>query len=281
MSTNDPRKRILTEFGEPEEFFGFTFGDLKLLIPSVFLGMLIVGNVPATIEFVGWGIAGGLVLGVLVLVYASPGHQPTQSWLKARLHHLRQPSILVLTPDDVTGAVDEGQELTPEIEHQRQRDSRGDADIGRNSLLTRSQTTRTQELTDIEEFHIAHGAGERTDGYVYGAIRVHPANMALATQRDWARTVEQFGRVVNGIEFPFQIYSTVTPVDPERITTGYQNRLRKRSSDLDPEFRALLRTYREKLPRDFARRGTSIREFYVIVSVSALDVQQDVTPVDD
>ncbi|HKJ88398.1 MAG TPA: hypothetical protein VKA48_07805, partial [Gammaproteobacteria bacterium] len=99
MSTTDPTKRILSEFGEPEEFFGFTIGDLKLLIPALFVGMIVVGNTPAMFGVVGWGIGGAIFLGTVILVYASPKHLTTGSWLKARLQYLLQPSILTLIPD--------------------------------------------------------------------------------------------------------------------------------------------------------------------------------------
>ncbi|MDX1747718.1 MAG: hypothetical protein R3324_17425, partial [Halobacteriales archaeon] len=152
---------------------------------------------------------------------------------------------------------------------------RGALEQAAATLPNGSGATRTQDLTNLDRFHVAHGAGDRDDGYVFGAVQVHPANMALATTADWGHAVNRLGSVVNGIEFPFQIYSTVTPVDPERITRGYRVRLRDRTTDLDPAFRTLLKTYCEKLPHEFARRGTSIREFYVIVYVSALDVHRD------
>lgn len=281
MSTTDPTKRILSKFGEPEEFFGFTVGDLKLLIPALFVGMIIVGNTPATFRVVGWGIAGAMVLGTIILIYASPEHLTTGSWLKARLNYLLQPSILTLIPDRNTVESGSSTALSPEVNDQRDSTERGAVKQIAEHLPNGTQPTRTQELTNVDRFHVAHQAGERTDGYVFGAVQVHPANMALATTVDWEHAVKHLGGIVNGIEFPFQIYSTVTPVDPERITRGYRDRLADKSADLNPEFRALLRTYQEKLPHEFARRGTSIREYYVIVYVSSLDVHRDLNPVNE
>jgi len=281
MSTNDPTKRILTELGEPDDFFGFTLGDLKLLIPTLFAGMFVVGNTPPEIRVVGWGIAGWLVVGVLILIYASPGHLTTEAWLKARLQHLRRPTVLTLRPARQPEDADSSTEFAPEIQDQRQSSNRGVTHRMIESLPTRTHKTRTQDLTDIDRFHVAHRAGKREDGYVFGAVQVSPANMALATRADWEHAVNRFGSIVNGIEFPFQIYSTVTPVDPERITKGYRDRLEDQTTDFNPEFRSLLQTYQEKLPREFDRRGTSIREFYVIVSVSALDVHRDLNAVNE
>jgi len=103
--------------------------------------------------------------------------------------------------------------------------------------------------------------------------------MALATQEDWAHAAGSFARAVNGIEFPFQIYSTVTPVDPATITSGYRDRLRDGSLAEKSEFRDLIQAYEREFPREFAHRGTSIREFYVVVPVSRLDVQRPGVPV--
>lgn len=281
MSTNDPTRRILTEFGEPENFFGFTLGDLKLLIPALFGGMLVIGNTPAEIRTVGWSIASGLIVGLLILIYASPGHLTTEAWLKSRLLHTIQPALLTLnTPreaEDAGASVD----FTPEIEDQRSTFDTATPDAISENLPNGSRPRGTQELTDIDRFRIDHRAGERVDGYMFGAVQVHPANMSLATKPAWEQAVNRFGRIVNGIEFPFQIYSTDTPVDPKRITQGYRERLGDQSADLKPEFRTLLRTYQEKLPHEFERRGTSVREYYVIVAVSTLEVHRDLNSVNE
>jgi hypothetical protein len=275
MSTTDPTKRILGEFGEPEEFFGFALADLKLLIPTLFAGMIVVGNTPASLRVFGWGIAGGMSIGMVLLIYASPRHLSTERWLKARLEYLLQPSVITLLPDRDAGNIVYSEGLHPEVDDRRDTVNRGAIKQAAEALPNGSGTARTQDLANFDHFHVGHGAGEREDGYVFGAVQVHPANMALATMADWEHAVNRLGSVVNGIEFPFQIYSTVTPVDPERITQGYRERLEDRTTDLNPAFRTLLRTYREKLPHEFARRGTSIREYYVIVCVSALDVHRD------
>lgn len=280
MTTSDPTKRMLTEFGEPEEFFGFTLGDLKLLLPALFVGMLVIGNMPAEFGVLGWGIGGGLVLGTLIIIYASPGYQSTQAWLTDRIRYLLQPSVLTHNLLD-SETEQQSTEFCPEIDDQQELTQSGVADLLADRLPGSSQTTSTQDLTDVDRFHITHRAGERTDGYLFGAVQVHPANMALATQADWEQAVRRFGDIVNGIEFPFQIYSTVTPVDPERITSGYRERFNHGGDELPEEFRALVQAYTEKLPREFARRGTSIREFYIIVPISVLDVQRDTTPVNE
>ena len=281
MSTSDPTRRILTEFGEPENFFGFTLGDLKLLIPALFGGMIVIGNTPEEIRAVGWSIAGGLVVGLLILIYASPGHLTTEAWLKSRLQHTIRPALITLSPPGEAEDAETSEDFAPDIEDQRSTIDTGAAGTITQKLSNGSWTRGTQDLADIDRGHIGHRAGERKDGYVFGAVQVHPANMALATKADWEHAVNRFGSIVNGIEFPFQIYSTDTPVDPERLTQGYRERLRDQSADLKPEFRTLLKTYQEKLPREFERRGTSVREFYVIVYVSSLDVHREINSVNE
>lgn len=281
MSTNDPTRRILTEFGEPEDFFGFTLSDLKLLIPALFAGMFVIGNTPAEIRAVGWSIGTGLLVGMLILIYASPGHLTTEAWLKSRLQHTIQPALLTLTPPGEAAKAGSSDEFTPNVEDDRDASEAEAMDGIAEKLPNGSRTSGTQDLTDIDRFHVPHRAGKREDGYVFGAVQVHPANMALATRADWEQAVNRFGSVVNGIEFPFQIYSTDTPVDPERITRGYRERLEDQTADLKPDFRTLLKTYQEKLPREFERRGTSVREFYVIVYISSLDVYRDLKSVNE
>jgi hypothetical protein len=257
-----PSRRILAAFGEPDEFFGFTLADLKLLLPALFAGLIVAGNTPTAVRPLGWAVGGGLVLGALVVVYAAPEYQTAPAWLREKLRYAVAPSRFVPRAGERDPT---GEQLRPAVEADSAPvDHRG---IGRRNA------GEAESLTELERFHVGVDAGERADGYVFGALRVAPANMALATRGDWERTAEQFGAVVNGIEFPFQVYSRVTPVDPERITAGYRDRLEAGAPDATPAFRELVATYARRLPREFAQRGTGVREYYVVVSVSPLAVQ--------
>ena len=262
MNAPNPSHRILTKFGESDTFHGLKSTDLRILIPAVFLGFVIARNTPPVFATVGWSVCGVLVLGSLLVIYVTPDDQTPQGWLLDRYRFLTEPSVRTLegnreTPSDVT-------ELRPET------DETSTEANGPNRKPTRS----TQALTELDRFHLRHDAARRTDGYLFGAVRVTPANMALATYEDWEQTCRSFAQFVNGLDFPFQLYSTVTPVDPSAITQGYRDRLRSGSLDDKPAFRELVRAYDVSLPLEFAHRGTSIREYFVIVPVSQLDVQR-------
>ena len=266
MSDADASRRILTGFGESDTFLGLTFTDLKVLLPAVFVGLLIGGNTPPMFSSIGWSVAAAIVLGSLIVIYVAPEGQTPQAWLTDRYRFVRQPSVMTLHGDGES-PISTCSDLRPET-------------TDRDAPMTASRTPRwsfgksTQQRTGLERFYVSHDAGSRTDGYLFGAVHVEPANMALATQEDWAHAAGSFARAVNGIEFPFQIYSTVTPVDPTTITSGYRDRLRDGSLAEKSKFRELIQTYEREFPREFAHRGTSIREFYVVVPVSRLDVQR-------
>lgn len=265
MSSPNPSQRILTGFGESDTFLGLTFTDLKILLPAVFVGLLIAGNTPPAFSTLGWGVAGAIVLGSLITIYATPDDQTPQAWLLDRYRFITQPNILTLRGKD---------ELADSPDATLRPETQQSSSMPTSRISNRSSGKSTQELTSLKRFYVSREAASRSDGYLFGAIQVKPANMALTTQENWEQVCRSFARVVNGIGFPFQIYSTVTPVDPSRIISGYRERLREDSLEDKPQFRELIQAYERDFPREFAHRGTSIRKFYVVVPVSQLDVQR-------
>jgi hypothetical protein len=259
-----PSRRTLAGFGEPEKFFGFTLADLKLFLPALFAGVIIGGNTPAPIQPAGWLLGGALVVGSLIVIYAAPSHQTATAWLRKKVRYNLTSSRFVLSAFN---------ERSPTADELRPTAELSDSSVESSTVPSRTAPSETESLTEFERFHLSADAGERADGYVFGALRVEPANMALATQSDWERVAEQFGAVINGIEFPFQLYSRVTPVDPDRITAGYRDRLDTDDFEATPAFQELIATYAQRFPDEFAKRGTGVREYYVVVSVSPLAVQ--------
>lgn len=263
MTVPNPSHRILTEFGESDTFLGLTFTDLRILIPAVFIGLVIARNTPPAFATIGWSVCGVLVIASLLVIYVTPADQTAQGWLLDRYRFITQPKIRTL--EGTTDHPSEVSEFLPE--------SAEPASVANGANEKPSDST--QSLTELDRFYLRHDAARRTDGYLFGAVRVTPANMALATYEDWEQTCRSFAQAVNGIEFPVQVYSTVTPVDPSAITQGYRDRLRSGSLDDKPAFRDLVRTYEHSFPLEFAHRGTSVREYFVIVPVSKLDVQRE------
>lgn len=259
-----PARRILAAFGEPDEFLGFTLGDLKLLIPVLFSGLIIAGNTPAVLQPAGYVAGGGLVLVCLFVIYATPSHQTTSEWLHDRVEFATAPARFVRGGGPE--ASDDPRQLHPAVEEEDTATDSGP--IG--AVVRHTAPGDSTSLTGLRRF-LPGDAGHRTDATLYGAVEVTPANMALATDADWERAVEGFATAVNSIEFSFQIYSTVTPVDPASITDGYRERLGDGDLDETPAFRDLVATYAQQFPREFGRRGTGTRRYYIIVPVGPRD----------
>jgi len=192
-------------------------------------------------------------------------------WIRDRLRFLHRPRILRRDGSDQSST--ETVVSHPPVEDEALPD-----ESGTGAILGGVEPENTRSLTQLRRF-LSRGAGQRDDGYLFGAIEVTPANMALATDADWEHAVEGFTAAINGLDFPIQIYSTVRPVDPETIAAGYRDRL-KAGSEMPDAFERLVATYAERLPQEFAQRGTGLRQYYVIVPVSPLDVQRDLLSVD-
>lgn len=260
---NSHTRRILAEFGNRDEFAGFTLADLRLLVPAVFTGLLIAGNTPAVVQPAGWVGGAAIIGGCLIVIYVTPEHQTAAAFLRDRLQFVRKPTLYTRT------SANDSDPLAPTLRQNaiNEETASDSAPPGESD-----DTATTQALSELERFHLVADAGQRQDGYVFGAIEVTPANMALATEAEWEHAVERFSELANTVEFSFQIYSSVTPVDPERICRGYRDRLHDTSETMSPAFQELVATYAEAFPREFAQRGTGVREYYVIVPISPLEV---------
>lgn len=259
-------RRILAAFGEPDEFFGVTLADLKLLVPTVFAGAIIAGNTPAVMQPAGYAGGTGLVLACILLIYATPEYHTAPTWLRDRLSYLTTPGRFVRDGSD------DASRDAPRAHPPVARDETGEDTGPIGAVIATDGPGDSRSLTGLQRF-LSRDAGRRADESLFGAVEVEPANMALATDADWEHAVEGFGAAVNGLDFPFQIYSTVTTVDPERITAGYRSRLRRDESGVTADFQNLIAAYATQFPTEFAKRGTGTRRYYVIVPVKPLDVQ--------
>lgn len=271
ISGGSPERRILVAFGEADEFAGFTVADLKLFVPTLFTGLIIAGSTPDRLQPTGYVAGAGLVLACLLVIYGTPRYQTAPGWIRDRLRFLHRPRILRRDGSEQVST-------ETEVSHPPVEDEILPDESRTGAILGEAEPENSRSLTQLRRF-LSRGTGRRDDGYLFGAVEVRPANMALATDADWEHAVEGFTAAVNGLDFPIQIYSTVRPVDPETITAGYRDRL-KAGSEMPDAFERLVATYAERLPQEFAQRGTGLRRYYVIVPVSPLDVQRDSSSVD-
>lgn len=128
--------------------------------------------------------------------------------------------------------------------------------------------------TQIERIHPQAGALERTDGAVLGMVQVTPPTMALATDREWAEKAGAFQDFCDTVlTFPIQIYSTVQPFPVEEYLAQYESRRTDPDVEANPQLAALMDEYTAWYATDLDARQMTIREHYVIVTVSPTEVQ--------
>ncbi|MFP4174925.1 MAG: VirB4 family type IV secretion system protein, partial [Halobacteriales archaeon] len=247
--SSDPTRRVPKKLGKSDEFWrGYTLDDLLVGGTPFIVAVLLTAYVlPPSLRYVGYVLAViGLVVGA-VAVYAAPDYLTASEWVSTYVHHLRRPKEVTHVRYDFDSA-------------------REQRDFPESRFYELEE--RTQELTDIERVHTDRDAVERRDGAYVGAVRVEPANMALATDRRWRDNVAAFADFFNNsVEWPLQLYSTTTefPVD------DYLRRRERRLDDNDvsgnPVFRRLIEEWLDWYPRELEARGTNIREHYVVVPV--------------
>jgi hypothetical protein len=249
MSSSDPTRRVPKKLGDSDEFWrGYTLDDLLVGgTPFIVAVLLTAYVIPPEYRYIGYALAFvGLLVGA-VAVYATPDHMTASEWVSTYAHHFRRPE---------------------EVEHVRYdfESVREQTDFPESGAFEVGQ--RTQELTDVKRVHKDRDAVERLDGTFVGAVRVEPANMALATDRRWRENVSAFADFFNNsVEWSLQMYSTTSefPID------DYLRRRERRLDDDDvagnPVFRRLIEEWLDWYPRELEARGTNIREHYIIVPV--------------
>ena len=252
----DPEMRIPRDLNDNDQYLGYRTADLlAALVPAGVMLFLSQSILPSSMAgYQPFMIIGGLLIGVTML-FLTPNHLTVREWTESIVHHLRRPDRvrhLSMDYDNVREQKDHNMEARAWEVNQR-----------------------TQELTRVKRVHVDAGAIERYDDTMVGAIKVEPANMALASSDRWRRMVEQWKSFINhNLEFPIQIYCTtsVFPVD------DYLNQYRSRRSDADienkPIMESLLEDFLEWYPEYLTWQGTNRREYYIIVTAEEEELRQ-------
>ena len=239
MSHRDPSRRILDEFGASDEIFGieidYSLNDLKLFIPAGVVCMFILLATPQWLNIGGILLAIGVLLLTGAFVFVTPSHKSPQQWLADMIMFSRAAHT--------------------------------------KTAVAETPAKQTDSLTQVERFLPVSGLVERTDGDLVAALRVSPANLSLATDEEWEAMADSFGSVLNALDFDLQIHSTARPVEPERITSGYRERLDDPDIVENPALGEIIRVYQEKFPAEFESRGTCVREYHILIPVSIREVQ--------
>lgn len=239
QTQSNPAKRIPKSIGTDAKLFGrYTLTDLIVaLLPGVVVILLVQVVVPPEVQLLGLSIQ---TLGLPVAVFAIT--------LGA--------GFVSLTPT-YTSSLDWLASF-----------------VGFHAGSTEHDHHEAADLTLVERLHPERDAIERTDGALVGFVSVDPASMALATDPEWTATAEAFGDFLNTtVEFPIQLFSTTRRFPVETHLDHYEQRLSDPDVRANSRLETLIEQYLAWYGDELKRRRMTIRDHYVVVSVSPEEVR--------
>lgn len=128
--------------------------------------------------------------------------------------------------------------------------------------------------TRLERVHPDHDALERADGAVVGLVHVDPPSMALATDAEWSEKARSFRDFLDTVvEFPIQLYATTRAFPVDAYLEHYEHRLTDPDVKANPRLARLIEEYIAWYGDEIDDRQMTIRDHYVIVSVSPHEVR--------
>ncbi|WP_324759543.1 hypothetical protein [Haloarcula montana] len=238
MHDTDSSKRVPKALGTETKLFGnYTLTDLAVaLVPGVAVVLLIQVVFPPSLTVAGYRLQ-TLTLPVVLVSIACGG------------------VFVFLTPTYTTSL-----EWIETF-------------VGFSRREKRLNHDAAKRHTQFERVHPEHGAIERIDGAIVGMVQVNPPPMALATDEEWAAKTDAFRDFCNTVvEFPIQIYSTTQPFPVEEYLGQYRSRLDDPDVKANPRLGALIEQYLSWYATDLEARRMTIRDHYVVVSVTPEEV---------
>lgn len=241
MHDSDSAKRIPKSIGTDAKLFGaYTLTDAAVaLLPGVLTVLVIQALLPSSLSIAGYGVQALTVplAGVAVVVGAL---------------------LVYLTPAHLTSL----DWIETAVRYWR-----APAEIAHEDA---------KQYTQLERVHPERGAIERTDGAFVGMVNVDPPSMALATDEEWQTKTDAFEDFLNTtVEFPIQIYSTTQDFPAEEYLAHYESRLDDPDVKRNPRLATLIEHYIEWYAAELEDRRMTIRDHYVIVTVTPDEVQFD------
>jgi len=238
MNQRDPAKRVPKSLGTETKLIGrYTLSDVAVaLFPGVIVVLLTQTVLPSSMEIAG---------------------QSTQSLtLPLAVAMVVLGTVFVYLTPEYTTSIDW---IATMIRFRRQ--------------STNINHEAAREYTQIERVYPDRDAIERTDGAFVGLVEVVPPSMALATDGEWAKKVESFQDFLNTtVEFPLQIFSTTQAFPIDEYLAHYEARLEDPDVRENPRLRTLIEEYVEWYRQDLEARRMTIREHYVVVSVTPEEI---------
>ena len=236
-------RRILRNFGGSDSIQGLEDApidpdveDLKFIGLTVLVGGMILAITPQDVIGLGWVAAGIVILLAGVILYVCPTERAPIEWMSAIGRFKRAPKRLT--------------------NHAEKREE------------------RTQTLTQIKRMIPMEGAAERRDGALVGLVEVKGQDMALAEESAWNAAAEGFEKMARSVDSTVEIYSPSRSVSPGRLTAGYAGREKDDDVQRNETLQHLMVVYQRRLPKELKARGTAIRRFFVVVSVTPQEVRR-------
>jgi hypothetical protein len=235
----DTSRPVLDQFGEDETipFTNRTMGDLWLLVYAFVAGMVALIILPKGYQLIGWIIGVVAILAAIVLIKIAPSYRRPHKWVSAALK-FKYTTEKIMTPHNPS-----------------------------------STDHEPESLTNLDHFSPIKGIAERTDGTLVALMQVHAGNMALANDGQLEDMADEFGQFINRLKFDIQIYSSGRRIDPDTLVKPYRARAQDADIRDNDQLRELVSTYQEKLPQVFRERGTSVREYYIVVAVTPMEIR--------
>lgn len=242
-NSNRQYRRILRNFGGSDSIQGLEDApidpdveDLKFIGLTVLLGGMILAITPQDMIALGWIGAGIVVLLAVVILYVCPTERAPIEWMSAIGKFKRAPKRL-------TNHAEKPEE-------------------------------RTQTLTQIKRILPMSGAAERTDGALVGMVEVKGQDMALAEESAWNAAAEGFEKMARAVDSTVEIYSPSRTVNPGQLISGYVGREKDDDVQRNEALQHLMVVYQEQLPKEMRNRGTAVRRFFVVISVTPKEVRR-------
>jgi hypothetical protein len=136
-------------------------------------------------------------------------------------------------------------------------------------------TEQTQTLTGIDRVLPGFGAVKRRDGTLVAMVEVEGRDMALAEAEAWEDAASGFENLADSIDAGFEVYSPARTIDPGRLAGKYIGRQFDSDVKRNDALAGLVEDYQNELPAEFRSRGTAVRQFYVVVSVTEAEVRRE------
>jgi hypothetical protein len=133
---------------------------------------------------------------------------------------------------------------------------------------------KTQDLTKVKNVLPRHGAIEREDGTLVGAVQIKPKNMVTATTQDWNGVAQNYAAFLNNnLDFEIQVYGTTSHIDTDKFLDSY----RERRSDSAIQQNPILSRYVDHYIDVNEELASSryFREYYIIIPVSKFSVERE------